>query len=663
MNKYEALAAKQPESTQPSKYESLATQQQNQGAVGQPPRQPKETLLESVTGSKRMTPQLEQVPELQESGILSTEDQALVARIAPVLLTTTDPNEIYGIIKKNFPNIQAQFEKDAAGNVFPLLYNPKTQSYAAINKPGLTGLDVLQGLGLGAAFAAPAATGKLNTISRAALGEGAMSAAVEAWQKAEGGTFDKFNVFLDTLFGGGGKAAEDMFGAYMRQRKANQDTPPLTPEQKAAEYAKEKGVPLLTSDVVPSDTKIGKFAEIGGDIVPITGTGRQRAAQTEARTNLVEEFTEGRIDYSPNVVRQSLIDSGDQRKRAAGDRLNIIRSAVGDVEIQNSQAVRQIDEEIWKLTHNPNGTPKSSVDQATVDALTKYKEDLIADPSFNALRESRTSFRENVRGDRQVMPATAQQAIDRVYQSMTSDLDRTVKNELGDRQLARYKQADTIFFNEANNLKKTRLKTILEKGDVKPELIDQMLFDKNPSQVRLLYKSLNDEGKKAARAGILARAMEKSGGVPSRFLNELNKLEKQTGIFFRGEDRKALNGLKNYLEFTRKAPEAGVVTKTGQQNAVWGIPAAAYADFKSTGGLGTLGALTYGAARSIYESPAVRDLLLKIGSVPADSIESVKLIEKLRPLIQGQVQATQKKLMQESEAPAPDEMPRQRGAR
>ncbi|MCV5085079.1 lytic transglycosylase domain-containing protein, partial [Escherichia coli] len=50
-----------------------------------------------------------------------------------------------------------------------------------------------------------------------------------------------------------------------------------------------------------------------------------------------------------------------------------------------------------------------------------------------------------------------------------------------------------------------------------------------------------------------------------QFLRQLNILQNQTGITFKGQDAAYLKGLKNYLQSTQQAAKAAVTTPTGQQ--------------------------------------------------------------------------------------------------
>jgi hypothetical protein len=139
------------------------------------------------------------LPELQDSGILYGEEGG--AALAPALLSATDPNEIAQIISSNYPDIATQYQKAPDGNIYPILTNRKTNARTVINRPGMSGLDVIQGLGLLAAYT-PA--GKALTLPSAAIKSGLTGATLEGVQSISGGEFDPMTPMLDTVFGGAG---------------------------------------------------------------------------------------------------------------------------------------------------------------------------------------------------------------------------------------------------------------------------------------------------------------------------------------------------------------------------------------------------------------------------------------------------------------------------
>jgi hypothetical protein len=231
------------------------------------------------------------------------------------------------------------------------------------------------------------------------------------------------------------------------------------------------------------------------------------------------------------------------------------------------------------------------------------------------------------------MPNRSQAIVNNVYSKMTKDLDESVKNSLGEEMASKWKKSNAIHAGEADKIKNTRIKSVLEKGDLTPETVNNMLYSTKPSEVKNLYSSLDQTGKKQARAGIIAKAIEVSKGSPDRFATQLDKMSKHTGIVFKGEDKAFLDGMKEYLNATRRAGSAGVLTPTGQELFQIGAPSALTADILTTGGVGTAGVATFGALSRLYESAPIRDLMLKLKSVPKGSPSYERYIRAISALL------------------------------
>lgn len=399
---------------------------------------------------------------------------------------------------------------------------------------------------------------------------------------------------------------------------------------RAAQFADAQDLPLMTTDVAPPTTFAGKAAQSAAEKVPLAGTGTARAAQQEAREGIVEEFSKRFGQYDPEDVYKSLQAKKDTLSRAAGNRRREIVDQVADT-VAVDNVIDSIDGEITRLTRSPTGELRKTADTATVEQLQRFRDDLLADPSFKNLEELRTAFRETVKGERTVLPGGVEAAVNRVYKAMTKDMDDAVRANLGEKALKRWKSANQIFFNEAQAIKKTRLKNILDKGEVTPEVIENMLFSNKPSEVKILFNSLGPAGKEAARAGVVARAYTKSQGSPTRFVNELKKMTAQTGTVFKGDDKKYVDGLTSYLDATREAAEASVRTKTGQELFQVGVPAAVAADVASTGGVATGAAGLFGVMARAYESKPVRNAMIRVANAKGEARD--KAIEDAYKLI------------------------------
>ncbi len=198
--------------------------------------------------------------------------------------------------------------------------------------------------------------------------------------------------------------------------------------------------------------------------------------------------------------------------------------------------------------------------------------------------------------------------------------------------IAKWQDANKKLASMTGELKTAALKTALDKGTDSPEAIRGLLFSSKPSDVRLLYRNLSDTGRANAQAALLAQAAEKATTndvlSPERFVAQIDKLGPQFGVFFKGDDKRRVEGLKRVLGATRRAAEAGVMTSSGQQ----GVPAlTALAAGQVTGStLGSLAALTgAGVAARLYESPMVRNLLLRIPSTKVGSPEEAAILKRI----------------------------------
>jgi hypothetical protein len=181
------------------------------------------------------------------------------------------------------------------------------------------------------------------------------------------------------------------------------------------------------------------------------------------------------------------------------------------------------------------------------------------------------------------------------------------------------------------------LKGVLDKGDVTPEVAENLLFSRKPSEVQLLYNSLGMKGRQAARQTIVQRALKDANVTgeisPDRFLNSISKMEAQTGIFFKGDARHQINGLKEVLNATRRAGRTGI-TSTGQEATV---PLTAAATASALGSFGaTLAAGgAVGAMARIYESAPVRNAFIRIGKAPNSTASKDMALRLARELNAG----------------------------
>lgn len=420
----------------------------------------------------------------------------------------------------------------------------------------------------------------------------------------------------------------------------------IAPEaQQAIQFANAADVPLHTTDVLQPNSRVGRMAQTTAENIPFAGTSTMRANQQEARSQLVDEFASRFGEYDPSIVVGSLKAKSSGIRRAAGNRLEQVQNAMAGVNIQPSRAIQQIDNEIADLQKLGG-----AADNETISKLKVYRDELSRNAGASGpmamdlqqLSALRSQFRQDVKGERQALINRSEAAVNRVYNAMTGDIDSAIGQNLGNDTLRRYKQANAIYADEANKLQNTRLKNVIMKGDLTPEVVNNMLFSKNKSEVQNLYRSVGQVGRAQMRNGIIGKAIEKSGGSPDQFLRQINLMSNQTGIAFKGRDAAYLKGIKNYLEATKRAGQAGVTTPTGQQTIpfILGIGTVTNPALVGVGG-------GYGLLARMYESEPARNAMLRLANTPRGSTAFEKALSDVERIVNSLAQGAKSQSLSE----------------
>ncbi|WP_156315717.1 lytic transglycosylase domain-containing protein [Kluyvera genomosp. 1] len=493
-----------------------------------------------------------------------------------------------------------------------------------------------QVLGAGARMASSSAAGVPGRVAQGAsrlIAENTVGSLAANSEKDDAGALAT-DLGLGVGVGGAVNQLGRAAGAVYRGARGS-----IAPEaQQAIQFANSADVPLHTTDLLQPNSRVGRMAQTTAENIPFAGTSSMRAGQQEARSQLVDEFASRFGEYDPSIVIGSLKAKTAGIKQAAGNRLEQVQSAMTGVNIQPTRAIQQIDDEITSLQK----LGKVS-DNDTISKLQAYRDELAGgNVDLQQLSNLRSQFRQDVKGERVVMPNRSDAAIQRVYRAMTGDIDNSIGQSLGNDTLRRYKQANAVYADEASKIQNTRLKNVIMKGDLTPEVVNNMLFSKNKSEVQNLYRSVGQTGRAQMRNGIIGKAMEKSGGSPDQFLRQVNMMSNQTGITFKGRDAAYLKGLKNYLESTKRAGQAGVTTPTGQQAIpfIMGIGSVTNPAVVGVGG-------GYGLLARMYESDPARNAMLRLANTPRGSTSFEKALSEAEKAINSITQGAKSEALSE----------------
>ncbi len=410
-------------------------------------------------------------------------------------------------------------------------------------------------------------------------------------------------------------------------------------EKQLLKQAASADVPVMTSDVIKPSTKLGNQLQDYSEGV-IAGTGPMRSAQQDARTRLVNRFTENYGDYDPSVVVDSLRSGIAREKSLAKVKLSEISSKMVGKPVDTSGSIRAIDGAINEL-----GRLKGVSDTQTISALNDYKKAIQetsgGDDAFELLDKLRTQFRIDVKGDRAVLPSQSQSMVDRVYNSLTNSLNKSIAKGLSPKDASAWRAGKADYAKMATDATQTRLKNVLNKGDLTPEAVNTIVYGQYGSDIARLYGKLDPKGRDMLRAAYISKIAAKAGDSPQRMMTELGKLQKQANgqVFktvFGGKSGKEIEGMLSILEATKRASEANVVTKTGMTLA----PLVRVIGNLKTGGALLAGETGIGLMSRVYESPMARNALLRLANTKAGMPSYERALNQaaiaLRPLLANQ---------------------------
>lgn len=393
------------------------------------------------------------------------------------------------------------------------------------------------------------------------------------------------------------------------------------------------GIPVMRSDVKPPSTALGKIAQRVGESIPIAGTAGMRAKQLAARGEAVMDFVREYVGDTilpaiDTVTEAMLAKRSADLTRFTGMKTQVVEKLKAKGAVPVPKATAEIDKQIASLKAQRLGELKP-----VISKLQDFKRSLANQP-LDVLEKNRKAV-----GSAFADPGLAnirdagEKALSTIYGPLRDDISSFVKGVGGADDLVKWQRANSQLSDMAGQLKNGALKRVLTKGEETPEVVRSMLFSQKASDVKRLAESLPENGRAAARTAIVQEAISKAGGIDGlsveRFKNALEKLNTQVGVFFKGEDLEAAQGLVLALKLTEQAAKAGAAPLTGVQN----MPALVTLALSSfTGGsiLGTSAAMgTIGTIARIYESTGVKTALRRFSKMegPKAQAAGLKMLE------------------------------------
>ncbi|MBJ2108235.1 hypothetical protein [Proteus terrae] len=584
----------------------------------------RENVIDAFTGESKMTPEVQGLEGIMSSPEMNAfNTDAMKAAWVQMFGNDNDFVKVIG-------NMGGQVSQDEKGN---LLVDLPSGRYA-LNKPGLSSEDVMPFIANAVAFT-PAARAPtvLGATAKSAATDLALQSSVNM---AGGGDINPLQTALSAGLGGGGKAIERGLSGLSRATSGN-----IAPEtQQLLRNAEQNGIDVLTSDVLPPRGLGRQFQQTGEQ--SIGGTGSRRATQAEQRSQFVESMPR-MIEqefgiYAPHVMQGEIRAGKEAALKQHGSVINKVSTQMGDDLLTPNRSVNAIDSALVRLRAS------LEPDERSIRILSTLRNRISNGENFEGWKKMRTELRQKLQGQNLAMPKELDAINNGINKAMRSDMNRAVGQTLGANTLNQLRHANNAYRVIARGIEKTGLKNALEKGDVTPELINNLVYSKRPSDIARIYGMVNENGRNQLRAAYLTKAYEKADGSPQKMVNQLNQLINQSNgqIFntvFNPKQRKIIEGIRDVLEATERASTANAVTQTGMSLLTPGRIASGLL----TGGTATAIEGGMGLIARMYESPKVRNMLLRLHNTPRGSTARDRVITNIINTLTATGQAESRK--------------------
>lgn len=404
--------------------------------------------------------------------------------------------------------------------------------------------------------------------------------------------------------------------------------------QPGLEEAEKLGIDVMTSDVLVPRTGPKKLARAVGEMIPVFGTGPVRKKQYEQRLDAIKgvlrQFDAEESDSVSHLVIKSLKDKAQQDLTKYDNlKKGVISSLSNKGEMPLRATNRVIDREIGRLK---KADPKTF--SKLIDEIENWKTNL-----KSKTIQDIEDYRKDVIGEKMKSPdfvdvkSRGEKVVNKIYAALNQDMGRFIKDNGQRKDFLKWKIGNARISELIRTKKKTVLRKVLKDGEENTKAMDSIINSSNPSEMRLLFKKLPQNGKDLVRSSVLRKALSKSGQEldslsADRFKQQLKKMGDQMGVYFKGQDLQKMEGLRRALILTQQSGESNVLHKTGYSTIPF-IGGAALTKYFGGPAEAVVAAASAGMLARAIESKPVRDLAMRIPRLKEDPIEEAAAVERL----------------------------------
>lgn len=333
------------------------------------------------------------------------------------------------------------------------------------------------------------------------------------------------------------------------------------------ELSAKHDVPLSAGDVAGGS--VLPKAETATEYFPIVGMGKFRQVQHDKARDAAGRFM---AQHKPDgddwaaIAQTSLKDKAEQVRLTARQRYDRLAKAAdqfGEVPTprMNEAARSIITEELQKQP--------AYQDKALIAAMSKYAQEPKA--NFSGVRAIRSDLGDEIadfyRGSNGIVGAKGARHLQAIKDALEDDLETFAKSNGSNVKLL-WNSADHFYRNQVVPFKDAALAKAA-KSDVPDEIYRQFIQAGKGDRAQKFYNALGPDGRQAIRFKMLEEAHDAAtrGDVfsPATFARKMEGIQSASGVFFKGQHKRELDGLVNLMRHAQRAGQYAENPPTGQR--------------------------------------------------------------------------------------------------
>lgn len=423
----------------------------------------------------------------------------------------------------------------------------------------------------------------------------------------------------------------------------------LTPRaEEVLALGKRFDVPVYAPDAAASPT-MNKIATLSEE-VPLLGMARPRmdqaAAAQKAAQSLKDRLTP-QVDDVGREIQGSLSRRTEALQKAARtryDQVAKVADPLGAVPLANMRTTAQKLLEDAKKDIDPN--------PALISRLENFVN--AQNGNFSQTRMFRSNLGDSIRQLETSMDLKAARPLQAIKGALEKDMNDFAQRSGGD-VATKWREADRFFREKVVPQRESDIVKAARNRNP-DEVFKAFVKAGTKDRAQRLYTALDAPGRDAVKAGILQQALDKATsegakGVafsPAKFSADLEKLQGSVGVFFKGADKREIDGFVKLMRHIERAGQVAENPPTGNRVILplfMGETLAPGTSFAAAG--------TSGLSRLLFTTDAGKRLLLASDRLGEGSPRLQRLIDQFAARIAPTISATQRVDVQESFAGSP----------